>query len=339
MIYNIMQIDPNIEYETAYHGKYHIIKDLGYYEDGQRKVLIKFNDTGNEQEARLYRAIRGQVRDRKRLEFHKGEIRSSNNYGDFEILAVLGSNGTDHNQVEIKFLQTGYKTIVSAGDIRSGTIKDPYYPSVCGVGCIGEGMSSSDDGYNVWHDMIRRCYDKNDRNYKMYGGAGVIVCNRWLCFENFYHDLPSIPGYIHWIRDNSNYQLDKDTLQQGIPKYNKIYSPETCCFITRKENMYQVQLDISRESFYSKYAGVVKPSHYKENDKRYKVEVWVNGTSIGIGTYDDEIAAANAYNSANRFYNGKTAYQNQVQYMNPIEVASHRTTKKNMIKIVKDMKD
>ena len=38
--------------------------------------------------------------------------------------------------------------------------------------------------------------------------------------------------------NNTNiYELDKDYLQQNIPIENRIYSPETCMFITKADNL------------------------------------------------------------------------------------------------------
>lgn len=34
--------------------------------------------------------------------------------------------------------------------------------------------------YTIWADMRKRCYSKNEKSYKNYGGRGIIVCNEWL---------------------------------------------------------------------------------------------------------------------------------------------------------------
>lgn len=33
--------------------------------------------------------------------------------------------------------------------------------------------------YQVWHSMIRRCYNMRCESYKSYGAKGVTVCDRW----------------------------------------------------------------------------------------------------------------------------------------------------------------
>lgn len=81
---------------------------------------------------------------------------------------------------------------------------------------------------NVWRNMKLRCYSQKDPSFKEYGGRGVTVCEEWKNdFLSFYN----------WAIANGwavGLQLDKDKLspfQRGI-----IYSPESCCFITSKEN-------------------------------------------------------------------------------------------------------
>lgn len=43
--------------------------------------------------------------------------------------------------VEVKFLdKKGHITKTSASSLRRGSLKNPYFPSVCGVGYIGVGI-------------------------------------------------------------------------------------------------------------------------------------------------------------------------------------------------------
>lgn len=80
--------------------------------------------------------------------------------------------------------------------------------------------------YRVWSKMLRRCHDAKDIRFKDYGARGVVVCNEWKnCFIAFYN----------WAIANGwqpGLQLDKD-----IKGNSKLYSPDTCIFVTPKENM------------------------------------------------------------------------------------------------------
>ena len=79
--------------------------------------------------------------------------------------------------------------------------------------------------YSRWKDMLRRCYsDKFQMVQPTY--IGCSVCEEWLTFSNF----------KSWMerQDWEDKELDKDLLFTG----NKIYSPGTCVFISRKVNAF-----------------------------------------------------------------------------------------------------
>lgn len=79
--------------------------------------------------------------------------------------------------------------------------------------------------YNVYNNMIERCYNEKNLSYSRYGGKGVKVCEEWRNdFVSFYN----------WCISNGwddELQLDKDIKGCGF-----LYSPETCMFVTPKIN-------------------------------------------------------------------------------------------------------
>jgi hypothetical protein len=133
------------------------------------------------------------------------------------------------------------------GACKKGEIKNPYHPSVYGIACIGlmsdgskpkikEKNGKHTKSYMMWHDMIKRCYSERlQEKYPTY--KGCKVCERWLVYANFLEDLPLIEGYESWL--NGGYEIDKDKKQVGVE--NKIYSLETCCFITQSENVKEMR--------------------------------------------------------------------------------------------------
>lgn len=74
--------------------------------------------------------------------------------------------------------------------------------------------------YNVWATMIQRCNNSNSKQYKYYGGRGIIVCRRWLKFENFNEDMGKTwkPGLT----------LERRKNEEG-------YYPDNCEWVTRIE--------------------------------------------------------------------------------------------------------
>ena len=79
----------------------------------------------------------------------------------------------------------------------------------------------------MWENMKQRCYsEKYQQKYPTY--KNVTMCKEWESYDNF----------KKWFDDNYNaetmrdFVLDKDILSEN----NKIYSPETCCFVPQSIN-------------------------------------------------------------------------------------------------------
>lgn len=143
-------------------------------------------------------------------------IYNSNSYGKFEVVDYINSK-----DVRIIFLETGTKRVTSLCSIKSGSVRDPYYPIVFGVGFKGEGQFTGREYlkcYHCWWDMLDRCYNTKQKRYHRYGGRGTTVCKQW----HNYH------CFALWYYDNivEGFHLDKDILGAG-----HLYSPECCCFI------------------------------------------------------------------------------------------------------------
>ena len=87
--------------------------------------------------------------------------------------------------------------------------------------------------HRTWADMLKRCYsDKLQEERPTYKGCSVS--EEWKIFSNF----------KAWMekQDWEGMQLDKDLLFEG----NKVYSAETCVFVTRAVNMFTIDRGASR---------------------------------------------------------------------------------------------
>ena len=79
--------------------------------------------------------------------------------------------------------------------------------------------------YSIWCAMKTRCTNKNAIQSKNYAGKGVVICKEWINdFKSFY-DWAIANGWAEGL------QIDKDIKGNGL-----LYSPDTCCFVTSKEN-------------------------------------------------------------------------------------------------------
>jgi hypothetical protein len=79
--------------------------------------------------------------------------------------------------------------------------------------------------YSIYRSMIARCYTITKNGYKNYYKKGVKVCDEW---KNDYQK------FLDWCLENGwqkGLQLDKDIKGNGM-----LYSPETCCFVTARDN-------------------------------------------------------------------------------------------------------
>ena len=138
-----------------------------------------------------------------------------------------------YNNVLVKFYEPSCEVSYQMQALKNGNVSNPLYPSVYKNGFIGIGeYSSKDEGlYNLWKSMLLRSYDdKYHEKYPTY--KDVEVCEEWLNFQNFAEWCVRNSFYGKTDDKGRKYQLDKDILFRG----NKIYSPETCCFVPASIN-------------------------------------------------------------------------------------------------------
>lgn len=146
--------------------------------------------------------------------------------------------------------------------IKKGQVANPMHKAFSHVGFRGVGIHklSIKDVHTkcgkTWARMLERCYnDKVQKKYPSY--IGCSVTEEWYNFQVF----------AEWFYENYNeetmqgWHLDKDILFKG----NKIYSPETCCFVHRdlntlftKSNKIRGKYPIGVSKRWNKYRALLK---------------------------------------------------------------------------------
>jgi hypothetical protein len=131
--------------------------------------------------------------------------------------------------------------------------------------------------YSVWKHMITRCYS-NRADYSSYKDCSV--CEDWLTFSNF----------KKWFDDNyvDGYHLDKDILIKG----NKVYSPDTCCFVPSQINTLITKHDATRGVL---PIGVTTTTN---RNAKYRATLRKFGGYVSLGCFDTPEEAFAAYKTA-----------------------------------------
>ena len=216
-----------------------------------------------------------------------GKVCKRLNSGDFKILKY-----NNKKNVVIRFLKTGYETTVELGSIRNGKVKDPYLPSVYGIGILGTKYLASINGvqtkeYTLWNSMLQRCYsdtnvcDAYKKKHPTY--IDCEVSDNFKNYEYFYEWCNEQIGF-----GSEGWQLDKDLLIKG----NKVYSENTCVFIPQEINSLLTKRTASRGEH---LIGVC----WKKANKAFVATVRKNkGKQEHLGYFKTELEAFNAYKQA-----------------------------------------
>ena len=132
--------------------------------------------------------------------------------------------------------------------------------------------------YRKWLDMIERCYSASFQE-KAPTYIGCSVCDGWLVFTTF----------KLWMikQDWQGKQLDKDILFQG----NKIYSPESCLFVSRQIN----SMLLDSKSIRGEHPIGV---HFNKSTGKYVSKVGLGAKQKYLGVFDTPKEASEAYKIA-----------------------------------------
>lgn len=199
-----------------------------------------------------------------------------------------------YQDVDIEF-QDEYRTIVNCQyhHIIDGDVKNPYYPTVYGVGILGNkhktilpnGKRTKE--YETWRNILQRSFDDKYKNKKP-TYKDITCCEEWLLFDNFYEWIHSQPNFDRWLNNNS-WHIDKDILLKG----NKIYSPKFCSLVPQRVNSLFLKDNAKRGDL---PIGVQRSKHYNTYLAQCHDSDYGGAKHLGIfDTIDDAFKAYKAY--------------------------------------------
>lgn len=135
--------------------------------------------------------------------------------------------------------------------------------------------------YQLWDSMIHRC--SPDYQTRMPSYLGVTVHPDFIRFQDF-------AAWCHkQIGFSAGYELDKDILSSG----NKVYGPDTCCFVPKKINM---MLTHNQSTNKGLPVGVL----YLPKPNKYRAAIRHSGKTHHLGLFDTPELASYEYRRAKR---------------------------------------
>lgn len=151
------------------------------------------------------------------------------------------------------------------------------------VKCYGADKRKGKDhkriSYLRWGAMMHRCYSSSENRDPSY--LGCTVCEEWHSYERF----------RIWFSENyvDGYALDKDLLIPG----NKVYSPQTCCFLPPEINTIFKGTPVKRD---------LPRGIRKTKVGNYEARLGCYGRVMNVGTFTTIQEAVNALNQAKHRY-------------------------------------
>lgn len=218
-----------------------------------------------------------------------GDIFHTNQGCNVRVIRIVNSKNIDIEYID----NFGYITTTSLQHLNSGSLKNPYYPTVFNIGYIGVGQYiASVSGrntiqYDAWRNMLRRCYCPSYQSSQP-SYIGCVVDPIWHNFQTFAGWYCNHPNY------NKGYHLDKDIIIEG----NRIYGPQYCTLVPEVIN------NLFREHGERSKNRELPIGIYKHGDK-FQVEY--NGTYYGTCNTVEE--ATQKYIDCKRNYILQILYQ------------------------------
>ena len=217
----------------------------------------------------------------------EGDLYNTTNFG---VLKVVKYN--KYTDVDVEFVETGYKTKATSQNIKNGMVMDKWKPTVLGVGILDINVDDENRFvHKAWTTMLTRCYCVSYKTkYPTYEYCKAS--------ENF----KVFSKFLTWFKNQKGgevkgFVLDKDILIKG----NKLYSEDTCCLVPEEINLTFVNKAANRGDH------PIGVSFISEGRYRARLN---KGKGVGLfhlGYFRTPEAAFQAYKQAKESYIKKVA--------------------------------
>lgn len=204
------------------------------------KIVVEFDDENKTRVNTTYYGFsHGEVRnpnlkDCRQIEYEKQFLGKENYNTQGCLMKIIEYNGNKDVVVEFQD-EHKIRKHCDLKEFKLGHVMNPYYKSLYGVGYYGGEIPKHSTNldykcWDTWKGMLERCYNKKrietQPTYK-----DCTVCEEWHNYQNF--KIWFNENFIELKNKNERVCLDKDILVKG----NKVYSPETCCFVPNEINV------------------------------------------------------------------------------------------------------
>ena len=119
-------------------------------------------------------------------------------------------------------------------EVRTPSVKSGNTTQCKSCKTIKQNTTHGDSGtrlFNIWNHMRYRCSNPNHQKYKYYGAKGTYVCDEWKDNYQAFKEWSLSNGYTDEL------ELDKDRLCRELGIEPKIYSPNTCEWVNKLDNL------------------------------------------------------------------------------------------------------
>lgn len=218
---------------------------------------------------------------------YEGLLVTSKQDGLFKIVEYINPK-----RVVVQFVETGNNVVGRIGNVLTGQVKDRMKPSVYGVGIVGEQVTVNGKRgkqYDIWVRMLDRCYsEKLVGQQTTYRDCTVSDCFKYYPF--FKEWCNNQIGFNSKDENGRCFALDKDLLVKG----NRIYSPDTCCFVPQEINNLLTIKKSTRDTL---------PISVKNTKSgRFLVAFRRNKITTNLGRYDTPEEAFEVYKQVKEAY-------------------------------------